>query len=261
MIDILSKLEDGEITKEKAEGMIKDICFNTTRLKMIDNLARIDLCRESRSSIPEVVYVEGKKPEIAANALFELAKERGRAMGTRINSNFIEHVKKTVPLGYSVKIYDDARIAIVWKEGHEMNETGGRIGIIAAGTSDTPIAEEAKVTAMEMGCRVFTAYDVGVAGIHRLFNPLEKMLKQDVHILIVVAGMEGTLPTIVKSLVNLPVVAVPTSVGYGVGKDGFAAMCTMLQSCSPGIAVVNIDNGFGAGVFSSLIARKIAKNE
>ncbi len=136
-------------------------------------------------------------------------------------------------------------------------EKQGKIGIITAGTSDVPVAEEARVVAEEAGCEVLTSYDVGVAGIHRLFHQIRRMIEEDVKALIVVAGMEGALPSVVAGLVDVPVIGVPTSVGYGVGAGGFTALNAMLQSCAPGIAVVNIDNGFGAAVFASTIVKQI----
>ena len=138
-------------------------------------------------------------------------------------------------------------------------EKRGKIGIITAGTSDVPVAEEARIVAEEAGCDVLVSYDVGVAGIHRLFSQIRRMIEEDVKAIIVVAGMEGALPSVVAGLVDVPVIGVPTSVGYGVGTGGFAALNAMLQSCAPGIAVVNIDNGFGAGYLAGLINRQIGK--
>ncbi len=133
------------------------------------------------------------------------------------------------------------------------------MGILTAGTSDIPYAEEAAVVCQEMGCLVFTAYDVGVAGLHRLFAPLENLLqKERVDVLIVAAGMDGALPSVVSGMVPVPVIGLPTSVGYGLGGDGTAALLCMLQTCAPGLAVVNIDNGIGAGAMAGLIASRIA---
>ena len=136
----------------------------------------------------------------------------------------------------------------------------GKIGILCGGTSDIPIAEEAKITAEFIGCDVITAYDVGVAGIHRLFAPLKNMIKNKVCCIIVLAGMEGALPSVVAGLTDVPVIGVPISVGYGVGAGGSSALHSMLSSCSPGLTVVNIDNGFGAACFASLIAKQIKKS-
>ncbi len=139
------------------------------------------------------------------------------------------------------------------KRGYEFEKTG-KIGLIAAGTADLPVAEEARVVAEVCGCEVIKAYDVGIAGIHRLVEPLEEIVNANVAAIIVVAGMEGALPSVVASLVNIPVIGVPTSVGYGLGGKGVAALLSMLQNCSPGLAVVNIDNGVGAGTFAAKCA-------
>jgi NCAIR mutase (PurE)-related protein len=148
-------------------------------------------------------------------------------------------------------IYKDALV--------NFNPEYGKIGLLTAGTSDIPIAEEAKVIVEQGGCEVISSYDIGVAGIHRLFPQIAHMVEEDVCAFIVCAGMEGALPSVVAGLVDVPVIGVPTSVGYGIGADGKAALYSMLQSCAPGLSVVNIDNGFGAGVCALTIAKNIAK--
>jgi hypothetical protein len=148
---------------------------------------------------------------------------------------------------------------VIKKKSFEVKRSGGKVGILTAGTSDISVAEEAKVVAEEMGCEVITAYDVGVAGIHRLFSPLKEMIGTDVDVVIVVAGREGALPSVVAGLVDVPVIAVPTSVGYGLGERGVSALMAMLQACSLGIAVVNIDGGVAAGAAAALIANRVAK--
>ncbi|MDP9351573.1 MAG: nickel pincer cofactor biosynthesis protein LarB, partial [Chloroflexota bacterium] len=136
--------------------------------------------------------------------------------------------------------------------------SGGRVGVLSAGSSDIPYAEEASVVAMQMGCTVRHIYDVGVAGLHRLFPPLRGLLQEGVDVIVVAAGMDGALPAVVSGLVDVPVIGLPTSTGYGAGGAGLAALLTMLQSCSPGLAVVNIDNGVGAGAMAALIANRAA---
>ena len=147
----------------------------------------------------------------------------------------------------------DAKIIVV-DRCKERPQLGQKIGVLTAGTSDIPVAEEAAITAEVMGCSVIRGYDVGVAGIHRLLEPLKDMIQQDVACVIVVAGMEGALPSVVAGMVGVPVIGVPTSIGYGLGAGGIGALTTMLQSCSPGLVVVNIDNGFNAGATAALIA-------
>ena len=151
-----------------------------------------------------------------------------------------------------------AGIIVARQRGTRPPSIGRKVGIMTGGTSDVVVAEEARAIAEEMGCMVITAYDVGIAGFHRHIKPLKKMLQEDVDAIIVVAGMEGALPSVIASLVHVPVIGVPTSVGYGFGAGGVGALTTMLQSCSPGICVVNIDNGVGAGALAALIAHQVA---
>jgi pyridinium-3,5-biscarboxylic acid mononucleotide synthase len=136
-----------------------------------------------------------------------------------------------------------------------VQEKTGKIGVLTAGTSDIPVAEEAATIAEVMGCGVIRGYDVGVAGIHRLLDPLKDMIRQDVACVVVVAGMEGALPSVVAGMVGVPVIGVPTSIGYGLGAGGIGALTTMLQSCAPGLVVVNIDNGFNAGATAAIISK------
>jgi NCAIR mutase (PurE)-related protein len=184
--------------------------------------------------------------------------DTGSIMVTRLASEryriIKDELKPLVDQGFKLDYNKKAGILVVKNRTVKIM---GKIGIITAGTSDIGVAEEARVVAEEAGCQVFTAYDVGVAGIHRLFSHVRKMLEEDVKVIIVVAGMEGALPSVVAGLVDVPVLGVPTSVGYGVGEGGFTALYAMLQSCAPGIAVVNIDNGFGAGVFAATILKSI----
>lgn len=156
-----------------------------------------------------------------------------------------------------VKLNKKARILVIKKRGLEI-KGGGKIGILTAGTADIPVAEEARVVAEEMGCEVTVAYDVGVAGLHRLISPLKDFIQKDIDVLIVVAGREGALPSVVASLVDIPVIGVPTSIGYGFGEKGLSALMAMLQACSLGLAVVNIDGGVAAGALAALIANKVA---
>ena len=141
-----------------------------------------------------------------------------------------------------------------------IKKTGGKIGIITAGTSDIPIAEEARLMCEAMNCECITSYDIGIAGLHRTFPILKEFIKSEVDVIVVAAGMEGALASVVSSTVNVPVVGVPTSVGYGYGEKGVAALASMLQSCSLGLSVVNIDNGIGAGAIASKIANLLSKN-
>ena len=253
MNEILQKLIDGEISMGEAEKTLK-----TMQIREIEDFAKLDMCRDIRTGIPEVIYAEGKGNDELLKIIIG-SVDKGRLMVTKLDNRKYNAIKEklTILKGFNINYHKKAKILLV--KNHEI-EKEVKIGVITAGTSDIPIAEEARITAEEMGCEVLNAYDVGVAGIHRLFSHVRKMIEEDVKVLIVVAGMEGALPSVVAGLVDIPVIGVPTSVGYGVGKGGFTALFSMLQSCAPGIAVVNIDNGFGAGVFATKIAKQFKKN-
>ncbi|MCD6325624.1 nickel pincer cofactor biosynthesis protein LarB [Candidatus Bathyarchaeota archaeon] len=252
--DILKKVAKGEISVEEAERLLRILA-----IEEVGNMAKIDIGREHRRGIPEVILAEGKTPEDLAEITVKMLKKSGRAIISRVTKEQIHTIKDALPKDADVEIHSKARIIIVRMGDLKVEKTGGKIGILTAGTSDIQVAEEARIIAEEMGCEVITAYDVGVAGIHRLIPPLKEMIAGDVDVLIVVAGREGALPTVVAGMVDLPVIAVPTSVGYGLGEKGISALIAMLQSCSLGLAVVNIDGGVAAGAIAAMIANRIAK--
>ncbi len=223
-------------------------------IKEVKDIAKLDIYRDKKCGIPEVILAEGKEPKWVAELLIAMTKEKGIAIATRVDKECFKEIKRKHK-NFRLKHYAKARMVVISKSGYKFKMGNGRVGLVAAGTADIPVAEEARCTMELLGCRVITAYDVGIAGMHRLFAPLEGMLKEKIACIVVVAGMEGALPTVVKSLVDIPVIGVPTSVGYGYGGKGESALMTMLQSCSPGLVVVNIDNGFGAGCAAALIAR------
>jgi len=259
MREILEQLKNGVISMEKALEELEKSAFDRMKLQFVDKLARLDLNRAQRTGIPEVILAQGKKDEWVEKLLFEMAKEKGRGIASRVHPDLAKGIESRVPHGFKADVYLDARIVVVKSVDFVTHKTGGRIGLMTAGTADIAIAEEAKVFATEMGCDVFWAYDIGIAGIHRTLEALDVLLKEDVDIIIVVAGMDAVLPITVRGLVNLPVIGVPSSVGYGIGEKGMAPLMTMLQSCSPGLTVVNIDNGFGAASFAALAASRVAK--
>jgi len=259
MREILEQLKNGNISTEEALKALEKSAFDMLKLQFVDKLARLDLNRAQRTGIPEVILAQGKKDEWVEKLIFEMAKEKGRGIASRVHPDLARGLESRVPAGFIAEIYLDARIVVVKDEKFVTPKTGGRIGLMTAGTADIAIAEEAKVFALEMGCDVYWAYDVGIAGIHRTLEALDTLLKEDVDVIIVVAGMDAVLPVTVRGLVNLPVIGVPTSVGYGIGEKGMAPLMTMLQSCSPGLTVVNIDNGFGAASFAALSASRVAK--
>lgn len=219
--------------------------------------ARIDVGREQRKGIPEVVLASGKTDEQLVAVVRGFLERSGRAIVSRLRPASIERLLATFS-EYDVDLRRDARAAAIHARDYARPVTGGHVGVLTAGTSDIPIAEEARLVAEEMGCTVSVLYDVGVAGLHRLFAPLERLLDGDVAALVVCAGMDGALPSVVAGIAPVPVIGVPTSIGYGAGGRGRAALLSMLQTCAPGLTVTNIDNGIGAGATAALIANRIA---
>ena len=251
---ILKELLEGTISIEEAENLLK-----ATRIENIDNLVKLDLGREVRTGVPEIIYAEGKDPEVAVESAIKMAKLKRYSILTRAKKIPDKLIQKNLPQNLEVTAFSNGSLYIIKEKGYEFLKSGGKIGIITAGTSDIPVAEEARIVAEAMGTEAITSYDVGIAGFHRIFPPLQDMIKAKVDAIIVIAGFEGTLPGVVASLVDIPVIAVPTSVGYGVGLKGFSALIAMLASCAPGLAIVNIDNGFGAAILASQIANRIAR--
>jgi NCAIR mutase (PurE)-related protein len=253
MREILEKLSRREISVDEAEKMLK---INV--IENVSNIARLDVGRSTRRGIPEIIFAEGKTTEDLVKICSRMLEKEGRAIMSRLNEEQLTRVKDHFR-SYDVEQPPHAGLLVVKRPAFAQSKTGGRVGIITAGTVDLPIAEEAAIIAREMGCETFLEADAGVAGIHRLVEPLANMVKNDVDSLIVVAGREGALPTVVAGLVELPIIAVPTSSGYGYGGEGQAALMAMLQACSLGLAVVNIDSGVAAGVVAAQIANRVAR--
>jgi NCAIR mutase (PurE)-related protein len=249
MKDILERLVSGELDVDEAEKLLK-----ANNILEFDDIAKFDIKRTERTGFPEAVFSPSKDYEDLITIIRSyLEKSSQNLIITKLSHERYERI--TEDLGKNSYIFDynkRAQILIIRKEIIE-GDPIAKIGIITAGTSDINIAEEARVIVEEGGCEAITSYDIGVAGIHRLFPQIAYMVGEGVRAFIVCAGMEGALPSVVAGLVDVPVIAVPTSVGYGVGEGGRVALDAMLQSCAPGIAVVNIDNGFGAGVFALTI--------
>jgi NCAIR mutase (PurE)-related protein len=218
---------------------------------------RPDTGREHRKGTPEVILGETKGVSQIIAMAQELLTGTGRAIISRLQPEAVVPIQSAFQ-GYPVRIRETARAMVIYNPTYSKVLTGGHVGIISAGTSDIPVAEEAVLIAEEMGCRVTCIYDVGVAGLHRLLGPLRDLLAEDVDVIIVAAGMDGALPSVVAGLVPVPVIGLPTSIGYGLGGKGVAALLSMLQTCAPGMSVVNIDNGVGAGITAALIANRVA---
>lgn len=210
--------------------------------------AKLDIDRQSRRGFSEVVYCPGKTRQHLKKITQALIKNKQDLLLTKLDKDTYSHLKRSFP---RLKYNSLARLGYLLKS--RKTQQPGMAVVISAGTSDIPVAEEAAVTLEVMGNRLIRLYDVGVAGVHRLMQNLEVIRKAKV--IIVVAGMEGALASLVSGLVSSPVIAVPTSCGYGANFGGLSALLTMLNSCSPGVAVVNIDNGFGAGYFASLVTK------
>ena len=219
---------------------------------------RPDSGREQRKGAPEVIFGETKETQQIIAMAKGLLTGTGRAIISRMPSHAISPVREAFQ-AYTVRMYEATRAMVIYSPEYVKRSTGGRVGVISAGTSDIPVAEEAAVIAEEMGCRVTCIYDVGVAGLHRLMTPLSDLLADGVDAIIVAAGMDGALPSVVAGLVPVPVIGLPTSIGYGLGGKGVAALLSMLQTCAPGLSVVNIDNGVGAGITAALIANRVAQ--
>jgi len=217
-----------------------------------------DLNRARRKGVPEVILAEGKTVEHTLKIAQIFLEKNGRAILSRVSPELEARLRSDFD-GYRLEWYAAARAAVLTRPGFERPQIDGRVGILTAGTSDVPTAEEAAMLCKEMGCTVYTTFDVGVAGLHRLFDPLRQMLEEyRVDVLIVAAGMDGALPSVVSGLADVPVIGLPTPVGYGLGGQGVAALYSMLQGCAPGMAVVNIGNGIGAGAIAGLIANRMA---
>jgi hypothetical protein len=244
--NVLARYKKGEITLDSAAEEIEGV-----RLDHIGDIACMDTGRSIRCGMPEVVLAEGKDTNHLAGIVIEHAITTGRCIITRISPDQVASLENVARSRGISAHYHEAGHILVLSKGSSPVKTGGIIGIITAGTSDIGVAEEAKIIAEEMGCEVRTAFDVGAAGIHRLFPALKPLI--GAHVFIVCAGREGTLPSVVAGLVDKPVIGVPVSTGYGYMGKGRAALASMLQSCSV-IAVVNIDAGFTAGAFAARIA-------
>lgn len=239
--EIINKVKSDKMSEAEAFEALKELPYKDLGFANLDNHRHI------RTGFPEVVYCEGKTSEQIRDIFAELSKH-GTVMGTRANKSDFACVKELLP---QACYHEMARI--IEYKGQANCETVGRVTVVSAGTADMPVAEEAAVTAEILGNQVDRIYDVGVAGIHRLLDKLDRIREADV--VIVVAGMEGALASVVGGLVSAPVIAVPTSVGYGSNFEGLSALLSMLNSCANGVAVVNIDNGFGAGYMAATICR------
>ena len=235
---LLEEFRQGRVTAEEIKRQLTGHSYADA------GFARLDHHRLLRKGQPEVVFCQGKAPEHVAHIFAELAQANGRVLGTRADAAHFEAVRHLPGAGYDPL----SRVLSITREPVELV---GKVIVVSAGTADMPVAEEAARVAEHLGSRVVRHFDCGVAGIHRFLSVLDDFL--DARAVVAVAGMDGALPSVVGGAVAAPVIAVPTSVGYGASFGGLAALLTMLNSCAPGVTVVNIDNGFGAGYMAHVI--------
>jgi pyridinium-3,5-biscarboxylic acid mononucleotide synthase len=246
---MLARLRAGELTVDEALEEIR-----RTQLVELAGQARMDLGRIARRGIPEVVLAAGKPPESVARLILALAREQGQGLGSRLG---VEHWPALEAAAGEFELERfGPRSVVARRPGFAPDAAAGKAAIITAGTSDLPVAEEARMVLQAAGVETRLVFDVGVAGLHRLLEPLAELVEWRADVLVVAAGMDGVLPGVVAGLVDAPVIGLPVSTGYGAGGEGEAALLTMLQSCSTGLTVVNIDNGIGAGTAAALIARR-----
>lgn len=254
--EILKAVKSGKISISDAKRLL-----SLYSIEEIEGIAKIDINRRKRRGIPEIIFAETKE-------LDEIKKIVKRTL-EKSNSVIVSRLKKidypkiqTFAKKLKVKVKTGKKSSTLLLFKKPIKFQGGKVGILTAGTSDIGVAEEARLVCEAMNCKCITSYDVGVAGIQRIFPIIKEMVEEDVGCIIVAAGMEGALATLVSTLVDIPIIGIPTSVGYGYGEKGIAALASMLQSCSLGLSVVNIDNGIAAGGIAANIAnRTIRKNE
>ena len=255
-LELLSQLAGGEgVQRPQADrsepALAQHVPNNPTE-------AQLDFSRERRKGIPEVILGDGKTDTQVLSIAHAFVQTTGRALLSRIRPELLARLHAAFA-DCDITLREAARAAAIYRRGDAPPLSGGRVGLISAGTSDIPCAEEARLIAEAMGCVVTPIYDVGVAGLHRLLQPLQSLLAEGVDVIIVAAGMDGALPSVVSGLVDVPVIGLPTSIGYGLGGRGVGALLAMLQTCAPGLTVVNIDNGIGAGATAALIANRVAR--
>lgn len=238
---LLEGFKQGDFSVDQVVQKLKALPYEP-----VDGFAHVDHHRSLRTGFPEVIFAQGKTPDQVASIFARLQEHSPQVLATRVSAEMYAQISDRLP---EALYHPSARVLYLDRDADRVKHPG--IFVLTAGTSDIPVAEEAALTAEIMGNQVERIFDVGVAGLHRLLNHLPRI--QQAKVIIVVAGMEGALPSVVGGLVSVPIIAVPTSVGYGASFQGLAALLGMLNSCASGVAVVNIDNGFGAGCMAARI--------
>ncbi|MCV0393194.1 MAG: nickel pincer cofactor biosynthesis protein LarB [Nitrosopumilus sp.] len=247
---ILESLKEGKISVNNAKKLL-----SLYSIEEVEGFAKIDINRQKRRGIPEVIFAETKELDEIKKIIKKTLEKTNAVIVSRIKKEdypkILDYSKK---LKVNLKKGDRSSSILLYKK--PLKFYGGKVGIITAGTSDIGVAEESRLMCEAMNCKCITSYDVGVAGIQRIFPILKEMINEDVDCIIVAAGMEGALATLVATMIDIPIIGIPTSVGYGYGEKGIAALASMLQSCSLGLAIVNIDNGIAAGGIAANIANR-----
>ena len=258
--DVLASVKSGRISLRKAESLLR-----LDAVAIVGDIARLDYNRYLRRGVPEIVYAQSKTTDQLVTIISKLITKRNNdalpIILSKVRKDQVRHVvkfgsEKLDDKGYAVRYYDDANMIAIGKNLARSQKRLGRVALLAAGTSDIPALSESEVLLDLLGCNTIRFNDVGVAALHRLSKPLKKVFEFEPDAIIVAAGMEGALPSLIAGLSDVPVIGLPTSVGYGFGRNGEAALMSMLQACPLGICVVNIDAGVAAGVVAWLIARR-----
>jgi len=255
---ILDEFANGSLSLSEVK---KEISIHA--VEEIGDIAKLDVGRElRRGGLPEIIFSESKEFKDIVKIATAAVSSKGQVVVSRIRRDELSRLANTLRRkGLHVEIGRNSTTLLASEKSFTHKMSDAKIGIISAGTSDIGVAEEARIVSKAMGCESIISYDVGIAGIHRIFPVLKEMSKQEICAIVVVAGMEGALASVVASMVDIPVVGVPTSIGYGFGANGIGALASMLQSCTLGLTVVNIDNGIGAGAFAAMIAKRTTRRE
>lgn len=253
--EILEALVAGTLSLQEAEKIL-----TSDQLTHLEDFAVLDQSRQERSGIPEVIFAESKDGKTVSKIANSMVATNGFALISRADEEKVRVVEKNKG-DYVTEVsgYAGVHTILLHDKKWKPSENEGNIAVITAGTSDVPYAKEVEAIAKVMGIGVLSFHDIGVAGIHRLVEPIKEIVSSDVDAIVVLAGMEGALPTVIASLVDIPVIGLPVPTGYGFGGKGKTALASMLQSCAPGLAVVNIGNGIGAGSIASLIAKRASR--
>lgn len=254
LYEILKKVKKGELSLDEAEKLL-----HLHAVEELEENLKLDIHREERAGVPEAVLARDKDLEDVIKASQRLVEKNGIVLVTKLPPTRWQKIRDELSKGLQSEYTKEGRILVLQKKEFEVSTLKGKVGILTGGTADLPIAREAEITCRALGCQVVSEYDVGIASLSRTLTATKKMIREEVNVLIVIAGMEGSLPSVISSLVRIPIVAVPTDTGYGFGKKGIVPALTMINSCSPGLSLVNVNNGFGAAAFATLFLKQVER--